>query len=34
MSAKPVSYERLALWIEQLPAKGVSLTPVSAVLIQ
>lgn len=34
MSAKPVSYERLALWIEQLPAKGVSLTPVSGVLIR
>lgn len=34
MSAKPVSYERLALWIEQLPKKGVSLAPVSGVLIQ
>lgn len=34
MSAKPVSYERLALWIEQLAAKGVNLTPVSGVLIQ
>lgn len=34
MSAKPVSYERLALWIEQLAGKGVNLTPVSGVLIQ
>ncbi len=34
MSAKPVSYERLALWLEQLQGKGVNLTPVSGVLIQ
>jgi polysaccharide deacetylase 2 family uncharacterized protein YibQ len=34
MSAKPVSYERLALWIDQLEGKGVSLAPVSSVLIQ
>jgi hypothetical protein len=34
MAARPVSFERLALWVEQLPKKGVSLAPVSQVLVQ
>jgi hypothetical protein len=34
MAAKPVSFERLALWVEQLPKKGVALAPVSQVLVQ
>lgn len=34
MSARPISFERLALWVEQLPKKGVALAPVSQVLVQ
>jgi polysaccharide deacetylase 2 family uncharacterized protein YibQ len=34
MTARPISFERLALWAEQLPKKGVALTPVSQVLVQ
>ncbi|MBL8644149.1 MAG: divergent polysaccharide deacetylase family protein, partial [Rhodospirillaceae bacterium] len=34
MSARPVSFERLALWMDQLPKKGVNLAPVSQVLVQ
>jgi uncharacterized protein len=34
MSARPISFERLALWVEQLPKKGVTLAPVSQVLVQ
>ncbi|MDX2225306.1 MAG: divergent polysaccharide deacetylase family protein [Rhodospirillaceae bacterium] len=34
VSAKPVSFERLALWVEQLPKKGVALAPVSQILIR
>lgn len=32
MSAKPVSYERLVLWLEQAQKKGVTLAPISQVL--
>ena len=34
MDALPVSFERLALWIDQLPKKGIALAPVSQVLVQ
>lgn len=34
MSARPISFERLALWVDQLPNKGLSLAPVSQVLVQ
>lgn len=34
MSAKPVNFERLVLWLEQSQKKGVSLAPVSQVLIR
>jgi polysaccharide deacetylase 2 family uncharacterized protein YibQ len=34
MSAKPVAFERLALWIEQAQKKGIVLAPVSQVLTQ
>jgi len=34
MAARPISFERLALWAEQLPKKGVALAPVSQVLVQ
>ncbi len=34
MSAKPVSFERLVLWLEQSQKKGVTLAPVSQVLIR
>jgi polysaccharide deacetylase 2 family uncharacterized protein YibQ len=34
MAARPVSFERLALWMDQLPKKGVSVAPVSQVLVQ
>ena len=34
MDALPISFERLALWIDQLPKKGVTLAPVSQVLTQ
>ena len=34
MSAKPVSFERLVLWIEQAQKKGVTLAPISQVLIK
>lgn len=34
MGTKPVSYERLALWLEQLDKRGIELTPVSKVLVQ
>ena len=34
MSAKPVSFERLALWLDQLDKRGIALTPVSQVLVR
>ena len=34
LSAKPVSYERLVLWLAQAQKKGIVLTPVSQVLIK
>ncbi len=34
MAARPISFERLALWMDQLPKKGVSLAPVSQVLVK
>ena len=34
MSAKPVSFERLVLWIEQSQKKGIVLAPISQVLIK
>jgi len=34
LNAKPVSYERLVLWLEQAQKKGITLTPISAVLIR
>ena len=34
MSAKPVNFERLVLWLEQSQKKGVSLAPMSQVLIR
>jgi polysaccharide deacetylase 2 family uncharacterized protein YibQ len=34
MGTKPVSYERLALWLEQIDKRGIELTPVSKVLVQ
>lgn len=34
MGAKPVSYERLALWIEQIDKHGIQLAPVSQVLVR
>ena len=34
VGAKPVSFERLVLWMEQIADKGVSLAPVSQVLIR
>lgn len=34
MSAKPVSFERLVLWLQQAEKKGVTLAPVSQVLIK
>jgi polysaccharide deacetylase 2 family uncharacterized protein YibQ len=34
MSAKPVSFERLALWLDQAQKKGVTLSPISQVLIK
>lgn len=34
MSARPVSFERLALWADQLPKKGVTIAPISQVLVQ
>lgn len=33
-SAKPVTFERLALWLDQIGERGVSVAPVSEVLIQ
>lgn len=33
-SAKPVTFERIALWLDDLDRRGVSVTPVSQVLIQ
>jgi len=33
MDAKPVSFERLALWLDQIDKRGVQLTPVSQVLV-
>jgi polysaccharide deacetylase 2 family uncharacterized protein YibQ len=32
--AKPVSFERLLLWLDQAQRKGIALTPISAVLIR
>ena len=34
MDAKPVSFERLALWLDQLDKRGIQLTPVSQVLVR
>ncbi len=34
VSAKPVSFERLVLWLEQAQKKGVTLAPISQVLIK
>lgn len=34
LGAKPVSYERLVLWLEQAQKKGVTLAPISQVLIK
>lgn len=34
LSAKPVSFERLVLWLQQAEKKGVTLAPVSQVLIK
>ena len=34
LSAKPVSFERLVLWLAQAQKKGVVLAPVSQVLIK
>ncbi len=34
MSAKPVGFERLVLWLDQAQKKGISLAPVSQVLIK
>ncbi|TAK98644.1 MAG: divergent polysaccharide deacetylase family protein [Rhodospirillaceae bacterium] len=34
MDAKPVSFERLALWLDQIDKRGVQLTPVSQVLVR
>ena len=34
LSAKPVSFERLVLWLEQAQKKGVTLAPISQVLIK
>jgi len=34
MSAKPVNFERLVLWLEQAQKKGVTLAPMSQVLIR
>lgn len=33
-SAKPVNFERLALWLDEIGARGISVTPVSEILIQ
>lgn len=33
-SAKPVTFERLALWLDEIGARGVAVAPVSEVLIQ
>lgn len=34
VQAKPVSFERLLLWLDQAQKKGIALTPISAVLIR
>ncbi|MGE4062214.1 MAG: divergent polysaccharide deacetylase family protein [Rhodospirillaceae bacterium] len=34
LNAKPVSFERLVLWMEQAQKKGIALAPISAVLIR
>jgi polysaccharide deacetylase 2 family uncharacterized protein YibQ len=34
MGTKPVGYERLALWLEQIGKHGIELTPVSKILVQ
>ncbi len=34
VQAKPVSFERLILWLEQAQKKGIALTPISTVLIR
>lgn len=34
LTAKPVSFERLVLWLEQAQKKGIALAPVSGVLIR
>ena len=34
LNAKPVSFERLVLWLDQATKKGVALTPISSVLIR
>ena len=33
-SAKPVTFERIALWLDEIGRRGVSIAPVSQVLIQ
>jgi len=34
MSPRPVSFERLALWLQQLDKRGIQLMPISQVLVQ
>jgi polysaccharide deacetylase 2 family uncharacterized protein YibQ len=34
MGTKPVGYERLALWLEQIDKRGIELAPVSKILVQ
>jgi polysaccharide deacetylase 2 family uncharacterized protein YibQ len=34
LNAKPVSFERLVLWLDQATKKGVALAPVSSVLVR
>ena len=34
MTARPVSFERLVLWVDQLPKRGIALAPVSQNLVQ
>ena len=33
-SAKPVTFERIAMWLDEAGRRGVSIAPVSALLIQ
>jgi polysaccharide deacetylase 2 family uncharacterized protein YibQ len=34
MSPRPVSFERLALWLQHLDKRGIELTPISRILVQ